>query len=116
MSLARGPAGTPAERKAALAAASARIRGELRAQLSPAAVRDTQAARLMNAASALLRQPVVVGAVAVTLLAIGPRRVFRLLRWTALSLPLHPLGRRLIPALGARLLSALGAEAPPRGR
>jgi hypothetical protein len=116
VSLARGPAGTAAERKATLVAASARLRSELRAQLSPAAVRDTQAARLLSSAGALLRQPVVVGAIAVTLLAIGPRRVYRLVRWTALTLPLHPLGRRLIPALGARLLSALTADTPARSR
>lgn len=105
-----------AERKAALAAASARARADLREQLSPGTLRDTQAARLLDSAGALLREPVAIGVIATALLAIGPRRVLRMLRWTALSLPMHPLGRRLIPLLGARLLSALGAPAPRRGR
>lgn len=113
MSLAIPPGGSLAERKAALVAASAKARQQVRSQLSTRAVRDAPAARLLSSAGSLLREPLVIGAIAVGLLAIGPRRLFRLVRWSAVVLPLHPLGRRLIPVIGARLLAALD-ERPSR--
>ncbi|HWS75853.1 MAG TPA: hypothetical protein VN324_11995, partial [Quisquiliibacterium sp.] len=69
MSGARGPRIPLAERKAALVAATARARIELRAQLSADAVRDTPAARAVAAAGALLREPLVVGGIAVLVVA-----------------------------------------------
>lgn len=104
------------ERKAALVAASARTRADLRAQLSSPTLRDVPAARLLSSAGSLLREPVIIGAITVVILAIGPRRLFRLVRWTALVLPFHPLGRRLIPAIGARLLAALDERPRQRSR
>lgn len=110
------PGGSLAARKAALVAASARARQDLRGQFSARAVRDTPTARLVSTAGSLLREPLVLGVIAVSLLAIGPRRLFRLVRWGAVVLPLHPLGRRLIPAIGARLLAVLDERSRPRGR
>lgn len=103
-----------AARKAALLAESARTREDLRAQLSPSALRNTPAARLLDAAGSLLREPVVIGAVAVGVVALGPRRLLRALRWAIVTMPLHPLGRRLIPALGTRLLDAISDATRPR--
>ncbi|MFP5460684.1 MAG: hypothetical protein ACLGII_03805 [Gammaproteobacteria bacterium] len=108
--------GSLAARKAALVAASARARQDLRGQLSARAVRDTPTARLVSTAGSFLREPLVLGVLAVGLLAIGPRRLFRLVRWGAVVLPLHPLGRRLIPVIGARLLAVLDERPRPRGR
>ena len=110
------PGASLAARKAELVAASARARQNVRGQLSARAAQDAPAARLLSAAGSLLREPVVLGAIAVGLVAIGPRRLFRLVRWTAVTLPLHPLGRRLIPVLGARLLSALDERPRHRSR
>lgn len=104
-----------AVRKAELIAASARARQEIRAGLSVRTDRGAPMARLLDKGGALLRQPATLGALAVGLVAIGPRRLFRLARWTAVVLPLHPLGRRLIPLIGARLLSALDEGTRRRG-
>lgn len=105
-----------AARKAALVAASAQARRDIRGQVSARAVRDTPTAQLLSTAGSFLREPLVLGVIAVGLLAIGPRRLFRLVRWGAMVLPLHPLGRRLIPAIGARLLALLDERPRPRGR
>jgi hypothetical protein len=105
-----------AGRKAALVAASAKARQDLRGQLSTRAVSESPAVRLLSTAGSLLREPLVLGVIAVGLLAIGPRRLFRLVRWGVVVLPLHPLGRRLIPALGARLMAALDERPRPRSR
>lgn len=94
-------------RKAELIAASARARQDIRAGLAVRTDRGAPMARLLDKGRALLLQPAVLGALTVGLLAVGPRRLFRIVRWTAVVLPLHPLGRRLIPLIGARLLSAL---------
>ena len=102
-------------RKAELIAASARARREIRAGLSVRTDRGAPMTRLLDKGSALLRQPAALGALAVGVIAIGPRRLFRLVRWTAVVLPLHPLGRRLIPLIGARLLSALDEGSRRRG-
>lgn len=115
MSLAHLPPGAPlAARKAALVAESARVRAGLRLQLAPAVRAEAPMERLLASAQSLLGHPLVLGATVVGLVAIGPRRVFRLLRWSAMTLPFHPLGRRLIPMLGERLLSLL--DTLPRGR
>lgn len=103
-----------AARKAALIVESARTRESLRAQLSPSALRNTPAARLVDAAGSLLREPLVIGAMAVGAVAFGPRRLLRVLRWVIVTMPLHPLGRRLIPALGTRLLDLLSDTTRPR--
>jgi hypothetical protein len=52
----------------------------------------------------------------VAVVVIGPGRLLRTLRWAAVTLPLHPVGRRLIPVLGARLMSAFSGDQDRRGR
>ena len=52
----------------------------------------------------------VIGGLVFVLVAVGPRRLFGVLRWAAFALPLHPLGRRLVSAVGARLLGKLAGS------
>lgn len=91
------------ERKARLMAESARARRRLAETLAPAVQLEASAEQLFSGAAKLLRQPAVAGAVALGVALMGPRRVFGLVRWAVLTLPFHPLGRRLIPAIGSRI-------------
>jgi len=99
-----------AARKAELVVASALLRRDLTVQFAP--VRDLEAsvARVGARIASLLRQPVVIGGLVFVLVAVGPRRLFGVLRWAAFALPLHPIGRRLVSAVGARLLGKLAGS------
>lgn len=98
------------ERKARLMAESARVRRRLAANLAPAAQLEASAERLFAEAARLLRQPAVAGAVALGVALMGPSRVFGVLRWAVLTLPFHPLGRRLIPVIGSRISTWLAGR------
>lgn len=102
-----------AERKAALIAQSERARRRLVAALPMAGGPAAPEAQLAASVASLLRQPAAIGVAAVVLVALGPRRLFSAVRWAAMTLPLHPLGRRVLSALGDRLVSALSG--PPNG-
>lgn len=106
-----------AERKAHLVAASDRARRDLVAKLPAGGGLERSASRIASTASVLIRQPFVIGAAVFLLAVVGPRRIFGALRWVAVALPLHPLGRRVMSLLGARLLDLLspGPSARPPG-
>jgi hypothetical protein len=99
-----------AARKADLVAASALLRRDLAVQFAPVRDLDASAARLGARVASVLRQPVVIGGLVFVLVAVGPRRLFGVLRWAAFALPLHPIGRRLVSAVGARLLGKLAGS------
>lgn len=100
------------ERKAVLLAQSAHLRSEVARQFEPVVRLDALAQALAARAATLAGKPVVLGAVVVTVAALGPRRILRALRWGLLTLPAHPLGRRALAMVGAALRNAL---APARG-
>lgn len=108
-----------AERKARLVGEAERVRRDLVAELpvNADAGLEESGARLASAAGALLRrQPVLVAALVFGVVAAGPRRVFAALRWAAVTLPLHPVGRRLIATVGDRLIDALSSHATSASR
>jgi len=107
MNAARGR--DPAERKRQLIAQSAHARKRLAGTLAPLARLEASAQRLAGSGLHLLRQPAALGALALLLALVGPRRVLRGLRWVAVALPLNPVGRRLLPLIGARLAAWLTA-------
>lgn len=96
--------------KARLIAASDALRQRIAGELAPAVRFDATADRLLASATTLLRQPAVIGAVALGVALLGPRRVFGVLRWTLVTLPFHPVGRRLIPMIGSRLAAVLSGK------
>jgi len=101
-----------AARKAALVAASDRARRALAAEFAPVSALDTDARRVAARLAGLARQPVVVGAVVLVLVAAGPRRVLATLRWAIVGAA--PLLRPLLPLAAERLASVL-ARRPPAG-
>ena len=101
-----------AYRKLRLIAESSRARKRLAQALSPAVSLDASAQRLAEGAARLIRQPAVVGALALVIALAGPGRVFRTVRWLAFTLPFHPVGRRLLPAIGNRLTAWLSSRRP----
>lgn len=98
------------ERKARLMAESARARRRLAANLAPALELEASAEQMFARAASVLRQPAVAGALALGLALVGPRRVLGVLRWAVVTLPFHPIGRRLIPVLGARVSAWLNGR------
>jgi hypothetical protein len=98
------------ERKARLMAESARARRRLAANLAPMLQIEASAEQMFTRAASVLRQPAVAGALALGLALIGPRRVLGVVRWAVLTLPFHPLGRRLIPVIGARVTAWLAGR------
>lgn len=111
------PGGIASERaahKARLIAASERVRREITASLPASGGLESAAARLAEAAGRTLRQPAVIGAIALVVVVAGPRRIFSALRWTLFTMPLHPLGRRLLATVGNRLVGALASSGAGR--
>lgn len=103
-----------AERKEALVAESARARIRMRAKAARFEATGAPIARLARSTRPLLREPLVLSAAAVGLALFGPRRLVRLVRWTVVTLPLHPLGRRLMQMVGSRVLDAFDGSSPRR--
>ncbi len=103
-------------RKQAIVAASARLRGDLAVRFAPLREIESGADWVRQRARAIAGQPLALAVAVALVVAVGPRRVFGVLRWAAVTVPMTPIGRRLLSALAARLLQAAAGSrnAPDR--
>jgi hypothetical protein len=95
-----------ARRKQAIVAASALLRDDITVRFAPLRELESGTAWLRQCARVVAGQPLALAVAAAVVVAVAPRRVFGVLRWAIVTVPMTPIGRRLLSALAGRLLQA----------